>query len=374
MRLQGPNSIGLPCLRYKISEAQLLDKGAHPRFSWTRRFTNMNIVGINEEGWRTPELKTITLTQDVGVARIATYQLHVREFIPIPGDSLVRSWHSKHGLRSHACTPYAIADVDLASQTIVEFVDKHIGTFIEFYIDESDKLMRNTYVMAYRHSKMAERKEERTLLRSVLRLWVASRMESKQERICGTEFLDMEAQYSDPDASNYGNFLVPPVLQAQIELLTTASILLPEKDNILKGLENFMKPNQPKNWFTVYLTLFILLHSCSLLTQAEFKRAAREGFIGPNVSTLSRYCPALENILTHFSKPRYHNSRLVEEIHNGARTLLAYFHFCNKGNQPFKMDWSSPTNVAFAQLDSDQVEFMKSTIMQIQKRGRLAHN
>ena len=128
--------------------------------------------------------------------------------------------------------------------------------------------------------------DERVLLDSVLRLWVGSRMESKQERVSSEEVLGMTPQDWDPDAGNYGKFLVPPVLQAQIEILTTSLILLPMKRRVLTLLQRLMEKKLVRSWLTIYLALFILLHSCSMLTRAEAFRAAREGKIGAQASVL----------------------------------------------------------------------------------------
>lgn len=51
----------------------------------------------------------------------------------------------------------------------------------------------------------------------------------------------------------------------------------------------------------------------------------------------------------------------VEELHNGARTLLAYFHYLNKGARPFTLDWTSAETVAMAELNAEQVRFVKET-------------
>lgn len=121
------------------------------------------------------------------------------------------------------------------------------------------------------------------LLDSVLRLSVGSRMESKQERLSSEDVLDMTPQNWDPDAGNYGKYLVPPVMQAQIEILTTSLALLPMKAKVLKELRALIEKNLVRLWFTIYLTLFILLHSCAMLTRAEAVRAARERRIGAEV-------------------------------------------------------------------------------------------
>lgn len=132
---------------------------------------------------------------------------------------------------------------------------------------------------------MLKRKEHRELLRCVFRLWVASRMESRQGRICSQETLGQKPQFWDKEAGNYGNICVPPVLQAQIELITTAVVLLPMKKAVLKGLQELIHANEPRSWFTMYLVMFMLLHSCALLTKAEHVRAKREAPLGSEVRT-----------------------------------------------------------------------------------------
>jgi carbon starvation protein CstA len=108
-------------------------------------------------------------------------------------------------------------------------------------------------------------------------------MENKQERLCGRECLGMEPQLFDAEAGNYGNICVPPVMQAQIEILTTVMILLPMKQAVLQRLEKLVMSNDPKAWFTIYLVMFIVLHSCGLLTKAERARCLREALVGSTV-------------------------------------------------------------------------------------------
>jgi hypothetical protein len=61
----------------------------------------------------------------------------------------------------------------------------------------------------------------------------------------------------------------------------------------------------------------------------------------------------------------------VEEFHNGARIMLAHFHYCNKGSHPFAMDWDRPGNISFAQLNEEQVRFLKQTVELVEKNGTL---
>jgi hypothetical protein len=288
--ISGQTQSKLPCLRYKISEAALFDKDSHPQFIWSRRWRQMKIAEIKE--WETSEVKTVELTQDVGGA---SYKVNVRQFTPIEGDSLERRWTTNGEAQSYECAPYAIVNMKETGQQLMKFVENNIKTSIEYFIGESDELLRCTYDMAFEYSEKAEastsrrhlssrlikvneqRDKERRLLRSVLKLWVAIRMESRSERICSKERLGMKPQTFDPAAQNYNQVLIPPVMSAQLELIMTAVILLPLRKVVLVQLQELIKSNRPRSWFTIYLCLFILLHSCALLTSFENMQAKKYG-------------------------------------------------------------------------------------------------
>ena len=63
---------------------------------------------------------------------------------------------------------------------------------------------------------------------------------------------------------------------------------------------------------------------------------------------------------------------LVRATHSGAKTILAHFHYCCKGEYPFRPEtnWNSPKIREMAQLDAEQAEFMNSLAQQIQRRGK----
>lgn len=63
---------------------------------------------------------------------------------------------------------------------------------------------------------------------------------------------------------------------------------------------------------------------------------------------------------------------LVRATHSGAKTILAHFHYCCKGEYPFRpeTDWNSPKIREMAQLDAEQAGFMASLAQQVQKRGK----
>lgn len=250
--------------------------------------------------WASKTVKTITITQDVAGT---SYDIGVRQFIPVEGDSLARKWNTNGVEQSYLCAPYAIANMREAGRKLAQFVDSTLEDALCFYIDDSDKLLRNTYSMAYRYSQFAEvwspptvalsannprtltspsqKKEERLLLRDVLRLWSASRMESRSDRICGAETLTMEPHHYEPQCDNSGLILTPPVFSAQLEIIMTSLLLKPAMKETLSRLNNLMQKNERSSWFAIYLALFLLLHNCSMLTAADNKKARKQGLEVP---------------------------------------------------------------------------------------------
>jgi hypothetical protein len=337
----------------------------------------MKIIEIQE--WEPSDIKTIELTQDMGNT---SYQLKVRKFVPVKGDSLERKWNTNGEQRSYRCANYAIVNMEETGQQMLKFVEDNITTAISFYIDDKDELLRETYGMAYKHSEIAEassasiplsymlirlnekREEERILLRSVLKLWVAVRMESRSERICGPEHLGMVPQTFDQAAKNYNQVLVPPVMSAQVELIMTAVVLQPLKKSVLTQLQELIKANRSQSWFTIYLCLFVLLHSCALLTSFENMQAKKYG-----LQVYPPHSSQLDMLLLTYYKSRYVYDTFIEELHNGSKIMLAYFHYCNKGSHPFAMDWTIERNIRQAELKPEQLEFLVRTTQLVKERG-----
>ena len=126
-------------------------------------------------------------------------------------------------------------------------------------------------------SRVEQNDDVRRLLQEVFQMWVAIRMESQSERICGEETLGMQLQLLDEEVNTFGTNSIPPIMSAQIELITTTRILHPMKKSILRRLQRLIQANKFRNWFGIYLSLFILLHSCSILTSDENRAAKKYG-------------------------------------------------------------------------------------------------
>lgn len=199
-------------------------------------------------------------------------------------------------------------------------------------------------------------------------------MESQSERIVGDETLGMEPQTFDPDVASYGTNSIPPIMSAQMELMTTTRILQPFAKNVLRRLQNLIQTNELRSWFVIYLSLFVLLHSCSILTADENMQARKYGLQVRDVLRaahnihLAEMAVWSESADKRLFQTRYLVDAFIEELHTGAKTMIYYFHYCNKGSHPFAATWMTEENLALADLNKEQECFLKESSILIRER------
>ena len=92
-------------------------------------------------------------------------------------------------------------------------------------------------------------------------------MTSNPERICAGDAFGTRVK--DPSSPYFDTFPIPPVMCAQLEIITFSKMLRPFRQVVIEGLERLFDANDRQSWFTIYLVLFILLHSCSLTTRRD---------------------------------------------------------------------------------------------------------
>lgn len=63
--------------------------------------------------------------------------------------------------------------------------------------------------------------------------------------------------------------------------------------------------------------------------------------------------------------------QLVRATNSGAKTILAHFHYCYKGQQLFKegFDWRAPRVRRMARLDDEQTDFMSQCRDYVVRKG-----
>lgn len=68
---------------------------------------------------------------------------------------------------------------------------------------------------------------------------------------------------------------MPPIMIAQEELVVYSQFLEPLSREVLKELQELVQGNQRRYWYTVYMVLFVLLHSCSMIINRDGEYACQ---------------------------------------------------------------------------------------------------
>lgn len=75
----------------------------------------------------------------------------------------------------------------------------------------------------------------------------------------------------------------------------------------------------------------------------------------------------------------YAEPTVLEGLHHGATTMLAYFHYKNKGELPFNLGKEARTSkdnksdwVELGHMDADQIEFIEHAFEEIRRRSMLS--
>lgn len=319
----------LPCLRYMVTDSTLFRTG----LNYMAFYRNHPMVGPHygdfhlDRRWTNTPSKILCLGQ-VGSMHI---KVELREFIP-PANS--RDVDLKG--RPMYAVPWAVADPDTVVEAITEYIDKAITRYMAAYLDDTDPIVWNIFQAAYRASVFPLPNE---MLRKTLRLWVACRfIESKWRCWSESGWADSEIRAMNPQDPFYNDLdSLPPYIDYQIASIIIQRILSPLRKDVLRDLQKAFNLHSPKDWFATFLTSFILLqnYEMQMLFQRQF--AARRK-----------------------ANVQYLDMPLVRATNSGAKTILAHFHYCYKGQQLFTpgFNWNAPRVRRMARLDPEQSEFM----------------
>lgn len=66
---------------------------------------------------------------------------------------------------------------------------------------------------------------------------------------------------------------MPRVMIAQMECILYTLVLRPMHITVLAQLNELVKANKLEYWLTIYLVMFILLHSCGMVSRRDWETA-----------------------------------------------------------------------------------------------------
>ncbi|KAF5626713.1 uncharacterized protein FTJAE_9570 [Fusarium tjaetaba] len=286
-----------------------LVEGQAPYYLFSQRWKSMDLVDITN--WATDEVRTIEISLDL---LHAPTQIRVRKFIPLPGDLLDETWVKDGETIVYPLPTYAIENMEEAANSFAQARERQAWNYLWSTVGslEEDSLIWETYLAAFRRANSAPTLEEQILLFTTIRLWVQCRISSNPEHIVGNDKLGTEP-IADPSSPYYGTVPIPPVLEAQLDCIYFTKFLRPLSKQVLQSLMKLIESKQRNYWYTIYLVLFMLLHSCSMTTKRDKEFAASVGFSG------------------------YANPESIKQHNAGSRTLLAHYHLALKGSYPFQL-------------------------------------
>ncbi|KAK3320449.1 hypothetical protein B0T19DRAFT_387052 [Cercophora scortea] len=319
----------LPCLRYMITDSTLFRTG----LDYMPFYRSHPMIGPHygdfylKRYWTNAQPQLLRLGQLQGDAN---FQVELREFVPPPNSADV----DLKG-RPMYKVPWAIADPDAAVIAINNYIERSIVRYLYEYLDDTDGFVWDIFQNAYRASVFPT---PNRMLQKTLRLWVACRfLESKWR--CWTDYgkIDDPIIASNPRDPFYDWTSLPPYLDYQIASIIIERILTPLRRDVLRELQSTLNVHDPKDWYTTFLTCFILLQNYEMQMHFQCQFAARRN-----------------------AKVRYLDMPLVRATNSGAKTILAHFHYCFKGQALFTQgfDWNSPKVCRMARLDAAQTSFM----------------
>jgi len=106
--------------------------------------------------------------------------------------------------------------------------------------------------------------------------------------ICGEETLGMEP-CRDPTYPLRNKLSLPRMIIAQFDSIQCDVILKRSGPSVLRQLLDFIYDNNPANWFTIYLVIFMLLHEISHSTK-DRRRHAQQNRAQVNTSYATTTC------------------------------------------------------------------------------------
>ncbi|KAK1782241.1 hypothetical protein QBC45DRAFT_448642 [Copromyces sp. CBS 386.78] len=334
-RITGPTLCKMPCYRYIVTDASLYREQKRPSFS--HRWQSMDIIDITASDWASPDIRTIVVSP---VHVDAPFEFRVRKFNPVEGDVVHEMWKTPQGMKQVALPRYALAEMHEAGKTLKAYIETSVSKFIVATVGHLDTIFWETYGMAFRHINEANTEQERSLMSNVFRLWVVCRLTSNPVFIRGPETLDGNP-INDPESKYFGRVPMPKIMTAQFECIEYTNFLRPWSKAVLKQLNDLVLAKKREYWFTIYLALFVLLHSCSMVTRRDAETARKWGM-----------------------RNEYANPESIKAHHAGAQTMLAHFHFINKGVLPFDIPHDEAGRHELskaASLSEEQLNFVWKT-------------
>ncbi|KAH9884271.1 hypothetical protein F4778DRAFT_787894 [Xylariomycetidae sp. FL2044] len=337
------------CLRWKLIEAVTFRRGG---LGLTQRWVGVRMRDLPAGGWSGNTIHTIDIRLPLCSTNVLSplLKVRVRKFEPRKGDVLTKYYLLNQKQEEIPLPPFALADIRATAEVYKQYVqDSAVGVLEQYKNDVrpgEDELIGRTYGALYdylpklrflRDQDKSQHKDKSVdlieFLTSFFRLWFATRMTLGSAYIEADEALGEKA---NPHSLNpYDQKIwLPRMISAQFDSLAFICVLSPLRKYVFENLMKMIAAKNPEQFFTVYLTVFVLLHEYSA-TLADMMRRAKDLKTG-----------------TTYDRPEFAN-----ELREGANIVLSYWHYYRRGIDPLNMNWEAK-NPVWEKLSVEEFELL----------------
>ncbi|KAM0282112.1 hypothetical protein ACHAQH_003152 [Verticillium albo-atrum] len=289
------------CMRSKLTDIILYRPAGS--LDYTRRWDGSRVTDVND--WDGSLIQQIDMMQDVCPIGFPI-RLEVRKFHPRDGDRVHREWYTSTRARRHEIAPYALANLSQTVQYFQNYVSRHAEKAWQQYWRQrgQDDLISRHYSEAMSHShSSALPAQERDLLENIFKLWFATQITLGSSWISSEDKLGIRPE-TDPTYPQPNKAPTPKMVIAQFDRLNPIYVLRHLRAKVLKSLEKLTQSPQRKSFFTVYMTIYILLHVITLTCQDRCRYAQR-----------------------HNNPLRYDMPPFIEDLQRGGVLMLCYWDY-----------------------------------------------
>ncbi|KAF2456096.1 hypothetical protein BDY21DRAFT_56011 [Lineolata rhizophorae] len=299
---------------------------------------NNRLLNVNAEP---TQALTVRLTQSMG----AELDVYVSKFQP-EGDEAHHRWRIGDVQHIVQMPPYCITRESEVKKKVEEYFRKSVRQYWSSALDGADEVTSKVFQEAVRFMKQrvpsgsiltppsvsdSRGSRNKDTVRLALRTFTAARMIEHDWSICGEETLGID-KIEDPNNPWNGKIPVTATMDTQLDQIVIWEFLVPLREELLAALnEKFEIPNE-KDWYEVFLTVFILLANAERLLAHSRRNAVRYG-----------------------ATNRYNSISLAQSYFLCCFTLLTRFHHAYKQTTPLNCLDRLPPEF----FDDNQTNFLK---------------
>ncbi|KAL6713797.1 hypothetical protein ACLMJK_008289 [Lecanora helva] len=315
----------MPCFQSKVTDALFFR--SRPLQDSPLDQKRKAVYELNDFS-KTSATRTLKLMQgDIEV------NVHVAKYEPTRLDKTAYEWNTKAGDKHRLHMPhYCLTNIEVVRDNLHTYSKQTRDTYL-VELSESHPIIKLSVDAALTHSK----RHKDGIVSHALDMWSATRMVEKSWQIVGEDTLGMKTVV-DTESPLYNMIPVTPIMNTQLDQIVIQHILEPLRQSILEELNLKVEKGDPRDFYEIYLTIFILL--CSI---------ERNAFA--QIAFAKRY---------RFGR-KFSNPRLLESYCHAAKILLSRFHFVCQGSAAMQSNWTDEKVKKFAALDKEESMFMEST-------------